>query len=113
VAHILRLRSAAEGRPDTSAPEQAARELMSDIRLGPSGPTELGKALDLAHPLFTATETKPPAEGSPEEKGMHERVSDITHHLLQGARALMSDEEYDPYCREWVRMLFDPKSLLD
>jgi hypothetical protein len=90
-----------------------AEQLVDDPGIGPEGPTQMGRAIDLARRLFeTGDWSRSPVPGSSDAEAMHERVSEVTHHLVQGARALMSDDEFDPFVGDWVRYLFDPETLL-
>ena len=115
IASLLRRRAKAEGlvlKPTDSTPETAARNVMQDPDMSPSGPTELGKAMTKARALFSSKELKLPDKGSPAATELQEAVTDVSHHLVQGARALMSDEEFEPFIADWVRFLFDPAVLL-
>lgn len=113
VAFLLRKRAAAEGiKPPPGTPERVARDLLNNPDLGPNGPTQMGKALDGARALFHSDmHAQPPAKGSPEANALQEKVADVTHHLVEGARCLMSDDHFEPFFRDWVRHLFDPETL--
>lgn len=112
LAFMLRARAKAEGLRETDAPERTARQVMADPNVGDAGPGQLGRAIDGARELFGGKVDALPERGTPEGDRLQERVADVTHHLVQGARALVSDEAFEPFVRDWVRHLFDPAVLL-